>query len=288
VAVVTPMVLLAGVGVMLALAGLVLGVAGMAGVGPSRTARQGAGIRVRRSWVAAAAVGVIVLVASGWVAVAVGAAGACVLVPAILTSGAETDRRIARLEGLAGFTRRLADLLASGAVGSLDHALRRAATGCPAAIHPEVAALVSRMGPQGLEPALRAFGRDLGDPAGDHVAMALILRSRNGGRGLAKVLLNLASDVDDQVRMRRQIKAERAKPMSSIRGLVILTVVVWVLSAVFLRDYMAPYSGPDGQVALVVIVGDFALGMFWLRRLTRPVVGARFLADPDVTTGPRL
>jgi tight adherence protein B len=65
-------------------------------------------------------------------------------------------------------------------------------------------------------------------------------------------------------------------------------VVVWVLSAVFLRDYMAPYSGPDGQVALVVIVGDFALGMLWLRRLTRPVVGARFLADPDVTTGPRL
>jgi tight adherence protein B len=287
VAVVTPMVVVVGVGVMLALTGVVLAVAGMTGVGPSRTARKGTGIRVRRSWLVAAAVGVIVLVVSGWVAVAAGAAGACVIVPAILTSGAETDRRIARLDGLAGFTRRLADLLASGAVGSLDHALRRAATGCPAAIHPEVAALVSRMGPQGLEPALRGFGQDLGDPAGDHVAMALILRSRNGGRGLAKVLLNLASDVDDQVRMRRQIKAERAKPMSSIRGLVILTVVVWVLSAVFLRDYMAPYSRPDGQVALVVIVGDFALGMLWLRRLTRPVIGARFLADPNQRTGPR-
>ena len=279
------MVLLAGVGVMVALAGLVLGVAGVAGVGRSRTAPRGGSLRVRRSWLAAAAVGVFVLVATGWVAVAAGAAGACVIVPAILTSGAETDRRIARLEALAGFTRRLADLLASGAVGSLDHALRRAATGCPAAIHPEVAALVSRMGPQGLEPALRAFGRDLGDPAGDHVAMALILRARNGGRGLATVLLNLASDVDDQVRMRRQIKAERAKPMNSIRGLVILTGVVWVLSAVFLREYMAPYSGYDGQLALVVIVGDFALGLAWLWRLTRPVVGARFLAD-ITETGP--
>jgi len=287
VAVVTSMVLLAGVGVMVALAGLVLGVAGIAGVGPSRTARKGAGLRVRRSWLVAAGVGVIVLVASGWVAVAAGAAGACVIVPAILTSGGEADRRIARLEALAGFTRRLADLLASGAVGSLDQALRRAAAGCPAAIHPEVAALVSRMGPQGLEPALRAFGRDLADPAGDHVAMALILRARNGGRGLAKVLLNLASDVDDQVRMRRQIKAERAKPMSSIRGLVILTVVVWVLSAVFLREYMAPYSTPEGQAALAVIVAVFALGMFWLARLTRPVVGARFLVDPGETTGPR-
>jgi tight adherence protein B len=159
--------------------------------------------------------------------------------------------------------------------------------GCPPAIQPEVAALVSRMGPQGLEPALRAFGADLGDPAGDHVAMALILRTRNGGRGLAKVLLNLASDVDDQVRMRRQVKAEAAKPMNSIRGLVILTALVWVLSVVFLREYMAPYSAPDGQLALVVIVGDFALGMAWLRRLTRPVVGARFLTDLDDTSGPR-
>jgi tight adherence protein B len=287
VGVVNPLVLLVGVGVGVALAGLVAGGAGVAGVGRSRPARKGARPRVRRSWLVAAAVGVVVLVASGWVAVAAGAAGACVIVPAILTSGTESDRRIARLEGLAGFTRRLADLLASGAVGSLEQGLRRAATGCPAAIHPEVAALVSRMGPHGLEPALRSFGRDLADPAGDHVAMALILRARNGGRGLAAVLLNLASDVDDQVRMRRQIKAERAKPMNSIRGLVILTVVVWAASAVFLREYMAPYSSPSGQLALVVIVGDFALGMIWLRRLTRPVVGARFLADLHETTGPR-
>jgi tight adherence protein B len=285
--VVNPLVLLAGVGVMLALAGLVLGAAGVAGFGTSRPGRRGRRPVVRRSWLVAAAIGLLVLVATGWVAVAAGAAGACVIVPAIVGSGAEADRRIARLEGLAGFTRRLADLLASGAVGSLEHGLRRAATGCPPAIQSEVSALVSRMGPQGMEPALRAFGRDLGDPAGDHVAMALILRARNGGRGLATVLVNLASDVDDQVRMRRQIKSERARPMNSIRGLVILTVVVWVLSTVFLRQYMAPYSSPDGQLALVVIVGDFALAMAWLRRLTRPVVGARFLVDPGTPTGPR-
>jgi Flp pilus assembly protein TadB len=142
------------------------------------------------------------------------------------------------------------------------------------------------MGPQGLEPALRAFGRDLADPAGDHVAMALILRARNGGRGLATVLQNLATDVDEQVRMRRTIKSELGKRMNSIRGLIILTVSVWILAAVFLGQYMAPYSSPDGQIALLVIVGVFALGMAWLRRLTRPVVGARFLVDPGALTGP--
>jgi hypothetical protein len=286
VAFVSPLVALIGVGVMVALAGLVLGAAGVAGLGASRPRRTGRRRVVGRSWLVAAGVGVFVLVATGWVAVAAGAAGACVIVPVILASGGESDARIARLEGLAGFTRRLSDLLASGAVGSLEQGLRRAAMGCPPAIQPQVAALVSRMGPQGLEPALRAFGSDLADPAGDHVAMALILRARNGGAGLATVLQNLATDVDDQVRMRRTIRAEMAKPMNSIRGLVILTVGVWTLSAVFLGQYMAPYSSPGGQIALLVIVAVFALGMAWLRRLTRPVVGARFLVDPGTSTGP--
>jgi len=44
---------------------------------------------------------------------------------------------------------------------------------------------------------------------------------------------------------------------------------------------------PSSGLGLVVIVGDFALGMLWLKRLTRPVVGARFLTDPGQTTGPR-
>ena len=34
-------------------------------------------------------------------------------------------------------------------------------------------------------------------------------------------------------------------------------------------------------------IGDFALAMAWLRRLTAPVVGARFLVDPGAATGPR-
>jgi tight adherence protein B len=283
---VNSLVLLTGFGVMVALAGLVLGVAGVAGIGPSRPARSLHLPAVRRSWLVAAAVGVLVLVATGWVAVAAGAAGAAVIIPAILASGGEANARISRLEGLAGFTRRLADLLASGAVGSLEQGLRRAAMGCSPAIQPQVAALVSRMGPQGLEPALRAFGQDLADPAGDHVAMALILRARNGGRGLAMVLQNLATDVDEQVRMRRTIRSAMATQMDSIRGLVILTVSVWVLSAVFLGQYLTPYSTPLGQIALLVIVSVFALAMVWLRRLTRPVVGARFLADLPASNGP--
>lgn len=277
----TPLAFLAGAGAVAAVGGLLL--AGTAyRVGPVDPPVRRTRPRKRpqgRQWVAAAVAGTAALVATGWVAAGVAAAGAVLVVPAVLGLSTDAKQRIARLEALAAWTRRLADLLASRAVGSLDEALRRSAATAPTAIEAEVRALVDRMGPQGLEPALRAFAGELGDPAGDHVAMALILRSRSGGGGLAKVLVGLSQDVDEQVRMRRDIQAERDKPMNSLKSLVVLTVAAWVGLTVFARDYMAPYSTPGGQVALGVAVAIFAAGGLWLLRLSRPVVGARLLLD---------
>jgi len=71
---VTPMVLLAGAGVMLTMSGVMLGVAGVAGLGTSRPTHRRRALVVRRSWLAGAALWLLVLVVSGWVAVAAGAA----------------------------------------------------------------------------------------------------------------------------------------------------------------------------------------------------------------------
>ena len=105
-------------------------------------------------------------------------------------SGAE---QIARLEALGSWTRRLADLLASGAASSLDAALAKSAAVAPAAIAGEVRALAARIGPQGTRTALLAFARDMADPVSDEVVMSLILQLRHGGRGLAQVLRRLAA-----------------------------------------------------------------------------------------------
>jgi len=274
----SPALLLLGVGTLLVGTGLVLGAAGVAGVGgqPRRSRVVTDGRRLRPSWLLAAAAGLLVLLLTGWPAAAAGAAGAVLVVPSVL-SGSGAEARIGRLEGLAAWTRRLADLLASGAVGSLEAALRRSQTTCPDPITTEVTAMVSRLTPQGMETALRRFADDIDDPAGDLVAAALILRSRHGGRGLAQVLTALASDLDDRVRMAREVEADRAKPRSNVRMMVLFTLALTAGLMLFAREFLAPYSSPGGQLALASIVALFAASLLWLRKLSKPVTGIRFL-----------
>jgi Flp pilus assembly protein TadB len=231
-------------------------------------------------------VGLIGMLVTGWVAAGLGAAAVVLVAPSLLRPSAASKAHIARLEALASWTRRLADLLASGAAQTLPDALARAAVTSPAPIGMHTAALAARMGPQGVERALRQFAKEIADPVGDHVTCALIVRHRHGGIGLADVLSALSMDVDEQVRMRRGILSEQTKAISNVRGILTVTVVFLVLLAVFARPYMAPYSSVAGQVALGGIVSGFGLTLSWLHRLSRPVVGARFLQDVDEPTSP--
>ena len=271
------LLLLLAVGTMLVGTGLVLSIAAVAGVGGRRKPPRPTGQRrLQPIWLAAGATGLLVLLLTGWPAAAAGAAGAVLVVPSVL-SGSGAEGRIGRLEGLAAWTRRLADLLGSGAVGSLEAALRRSLGTCPDPIKAEVSAMVSRLTPQGVETALRRFADDVDDPAGDLVAAALILRSRHGGRGLAQVLTGLASDLDDRVRMARDVEADRAKPRSNVRIMVLFTLALTAGLILFARDFLAPYSSFVGQLALAGVVALFAMSLLWLRSLSKPVSGIRFL-----------
>lgn len=282
--------LLVAVGGMIVLAGLVLLVASLLGlpfaVGRERAPRR-APITLQPIWIAAAVAGVLTLLLTEWVPLAAGAVGVVLVLPPILgTSGAE--RQIDRLEALSSWIRRLADLLASGAAGSLDSALRRSAESAPTAIAAEVRLLASRMGPRGTRAALLGFARDVGDPAADQVVMALILQLRHGGRGLARVLAGLADDVHDQTRMRREIEADRAKPRSNVRVLVLLTLALAVGMIVFAHGFLEPYGTAQGQLALTVVVAVFGAALLWLQRMIRLAPGERLLFEDDFadTTAP--
>ncbi|HYT10808.1 MAG TPA: hypothetical protein VEL73_09130, partial [Mycobacteriales bacterium] len=168
------------------------------------------------------AAGLLVLAVTGWPVLALTAATAAAGVPRLRGAGPAAAGRTARLEALAGWTRRLADILAAGA-GGLEHAIAASARSCPAPIAAQVTALARRLTVEGPEPALRSFADDLDDPAGDLVAAALILRARHGGRGLRGVLDALAADVAEQVRMRREVDADRAKPRTNARALAGIT-----------------------------------------------------------------
>ena len=233
----------------------------------------------RRLLLATAVAGVLGWALTGWV-VAGAAAGLAVVGAPRLRRGAAGRRQLARLEALEAWTRRLADLLGSGA-GGLEQAIGASVRTCPPPIAAEVTALAGRLRVFGPEAALRGFADDLADigaPAADLVAAALILRVRRGGRGLRPVLEALAADL---VRARRAIDADRAKPRSNVRVLIAVTGVVLAVTLVFARDYLTPFGTPAGQVMLAVIVAVFAAAIGLLARITRLPDAIRFLPDVE-------
>ncbi|MEI2811934.1 MAG: hypothetical protein V9F00_17630 [Nocardioides sp.] len=73
------------------------------------------------------------------------------------------------------------------------------------------------------EDALRAFADELDDSTGDLVAANLILGARRRGAGLASVLEGLAESVAADVRARRQVEADRAKPRATARWVTLIS-----------------------------------------------------------------
>lgn len=267
---------------LLVAAGVVLAVGAVRGVTLGSSAGRAthrSRLRFTRLHAGAGVVGVLVLALTGWPVAALAAAAAVVFVPSVIGGGKESRHLITVSDALADWTRRLADLISSGAAGSTREALRRSLDSAPLTIRPAVADLVSRMGPQGVETALRKFADNVGDPAADKIAMVLILRERNGGPGLAEVLTALATDLDERSRMIREVEAERAKPRSNMRTIVITTGLVVVGMLLFARTFLSGYSSLGGQLALLLVAALFGSALRWMRSLSAPPAWPRVLAD---------
>ena len=126
---------------------------------------------------------------------------------------------------------RLSGVLTVG-VG-LEQALVATLRSTPAPIAPEVTRLVARLRARwATEDALRAFADELDDATGDLVAANLILGARRRGAGLASVLEGLAESVAADVRARRQVEADRAKPRATARWVTLIRPSVLVILAV--------------------------------------------------------
>ena len=219
--------------------------------------------------------GVGVWWASGWPVGGLVVLAATLGLPRVLAPAAAQDA-IARAEALTTWTRRLADLLASGA-GGLSQAITRSAATAPKPLTAPVQRLATRLPTHGTEAALRAFADDLADPAVDAVVLALLLRLRAGGRGLADLLHHQADAQARQVTARRQIEADRAKPRTTVRCLVAITVVMLAGLVAFAGDYLAPFSTATGQAALAAIAALGTGAVVWMHQLTTPPPAHRYL-----------
>ena len=274
--------LLAGLSAMALIGGILLIAAGLrrTPVGPARPAVSWwARIRRRRGDAGTlAAVGLLIgllgFAVTGWfVAVLVGPVAA-VGVPYLLAPSRRPG--IERLDAMAEWTRSLAGVLTVGM--GLEQALIATQRSTPEALKPDVDRLVVRLRARWTtEAALRAFADDLDDGTGDLIAAALILGSRRRGAGLSAVLRGLSESVAAEVRVRRQIEADRAKPRSTARRITIITLAV--IGALFLLNptYVAPYATPVGQLVLALLLAAYCGALLWMRRTAEDRPMPRFL-----------
>lgn len=243
---------------------------------PSTWRRRWATISPARRWatVAALAAGLIVAALTGWVIAIVVLPVAVLGMPVLLASPADTGR-IGRLDGIAEWTRNLSGVLVAGQ--GLEQALTASLRSCPDAVRPEVAGLVARLrGRWPTEAALRAFADDLDDATGDLVAAALILGSRKRGPGLAGMLTGLAESAAADVRARRQIEADRAKPRTIARLVTLLSAGALTVLALA-GSFLEPYRTPLGQVILLVLLACYTASLVWLRKAAQSPPSVRFL-----------
>lgn len=225
--------------------------------------------------------GVVAFLVTGWVLALVVVPVAFVGLPVLLSSSSAAQR-IERLEAMEEWTRSLSGVLTVG-VG-LEQALVATLRSTPVAISPEVTRLVARLRARwNTEDALRAFADELDDATGDLVAANLILGARRRGAGLASVLEGLAESVAADVRARRQVEADRAKPRATARWVTLISVGVLAILAVS-GTYVEPYQSPLGQVILVALLAMYVATLVWMKRMAIGRAMPRFLSPVPTAT----
>ncbi len=243
--------------------------------GPGRLERQLRDLFGVRGAVAAG-VGILALLATGWVVAAVGLAALAYSWRG-LTGAAGERRALARLEGLATWTESLRDTIA-GAVG-LEQAIPASMRVASPTLSTPLGRLVDRMHTRmPLPDALRRFADDLDDPSADLIIAALIINSRLRGPGLRDLLGSLAHSVREELDVRRKVNADRKSTRRSVQIVVLVSVGMALVLAVLDHKFLTPYNGVFGQVVLVIVACIYAAGIGWLRRLARFDAPERLLA----------
>jgi tight adherence protein B len=275
-------------------ASLVLLIAVLRGVDPAAALPASWWIALRRARSAlrsvrvgmALATGLLVLVLTRWPVAAAGITALIACWPYLFGGARAEQVAIARLEALVVWTESLRDTVAANA--SLEQAIAASTHRAPLLLQPGLARLAGQMRAQvALDEALRNLGADLDVPGGDLVIAALILNVRRRGDRLAQVLSGLSVAAREDLELRRRITAGRAGLRRAVQIIVVITVAIAGYLTLFGGAFMHPYDSATGQLALSVVIGFFAAGFVWMRRLAssqdRPTLLTQAVRDPAQT-----
>lgn len=234
-----------------------------------------------------AAVGIALLtgLVTGWVVGGLLAGMGTWALPPVLGRNVTHERRVARIEAIAGWAEMLRDTLAAAA--GIEQAIVVTAPLAPGPIRAEVTALAARLeAGERLVPGLRGLAADLDDPTADLVVAALIQACQRQARQLGDLLSSLAQAARDQAGMRLRVEASRARTRTSAR-VVTGTTLAFAGGLVALnREYLSAYDAPVGQLVLLAVGALFTLGFAWLARIARITESPRILAIADQPAAP--
>ncbi len=222
--------------------------------------------------------GLVISVLSGWAMVIVVAPLLALGLPYLLVLPKARDVEL--LEALDRWVRALVASMSTGR--SVSDAIRVSRRTAPPVLTAEVARLVDRLNNRwDSHDALRSFADALDSPDADGVVAALMLAARRGANGASQTLAALADSIQDQLKGRRQIETERAKPYVVVRQVTIISLVTLAGMFVLSPNFFAGYATPLGQVILSVLVVAYLGSLILLRRRAqqppreRLLVGAR-------------
>jgi len=181
-----------------------------------------------------------------------------------------------RTEAVAAWTELIRDSLSASA--GLAQAIVVTASSAPPPIRGEVGALATRLANgMSLEAALRSFAADVDDPAAEYLVCALLLAATSRANRLVDVLGALAESIREDVSMHLRVDASRASAQSSVRTIVLFSVVFAGTLALVGHSYLAPFGTAVGQLALALVGIFYGLGLALMIRLVRPVPEIRLL-----------
>lgn len=245
---------------------------------PARAWLQNLDKQQRRNIIIGVAGGLVLYVVSGWLILLIAVPAAAIFLP-VLLSGQGAKRAIERLEGLEIWTRTLAGSVAGDA--NLEQAIVHSTRSTPEALREPVQLLVARIQSRiSTEDALQAFADDINDASADVVVAHLKLASRQRGAGLSRALDDAAESIHDEIKARRQIETDRAKPRQSTRIVALITisfVLLAALSSSITGGFFDSYRTPVGQLIIAVFLGVFAALLGWQYQLAKPRPLPRFL-----------
>jgi Flp pilus assembly protein TadB len=232
---------------------------------------------------AAAGVGLVVWVVSGWPVYGLLAAAVVAGAPLVANPGGSAVRRIEMLEALGEWLRHLASMHVAGL--AVEQTIRASGHSAPEALSGQVRLLVSRMeaGWPAVD-AYRAFADDLADGVVDNVVMMLMTHTDQRGAGMATALRELADSLEYEATGAREVEAERARTRTSTRAISLIALAMTGMT-LFAFEYAEPFGTVQGQVFLALTGGLFVSMLWWMYCIAR-VRAAQRLLDSSPSSAP--